>query len=567
MLAAASLFFTPSTTQAQNITKTNPSKAGTITVDGKVTNITPDRTVNGGKTAINQFAKFELDSGNIANLHLQKANTLVNFVDSKASINGIVNAVKDNKIGGNLYFLSPNGIAVGSSGVINAGQVGLIVPTKNSYKEMLKMDNLSDSTFSQENLNQIPLNYDGSIAIEGSINAPSGITLAAQDIKIESGAKLLNTSKIDFSNLVNVVDSSGEEVSAGLDSDLVLKADNNGGVYITARVDDTTIEENTSSSAILNFSETFTASINVGKGAEIISDSDVTLSSTVNANCNTEATSSLYFNSKLDVAGSIKAKNINLESTAGVDLSSLIKLDFDQSNNTAASLALNLALGQNQSQLTISKSADINAGGKLDISSLAKSPVNMETNVQREGNALGALALTYYQITSSSLLNSEVTLTAKGDINISSKYSAPTFKVKNEISVRNPVSGMEQTEEEAEKTKEAGGAISELINGSGGSSSSSGSDEEETQQDSTTTNGTVVIANNTASLDLGKATSEGNINIEAADVIDDPQIGAISVVPVQEEGGSITPVVAFSMINNNSLIKVSDDRIPTRQKH
>ena len=138
MLAAVSLVFTPSAIHAQNITKTDPSKAGTITVDGRVTNITPDRTVNGGKTAINQFAHFELDKGNIANLHLEKAGTLVNFVDSKASINGIVNAVKDNKIGGNLYFLSPNGIAVGASGVINAGQVGLITPHKDYYEEMLR---------------------------------------------------------------------------------------------------------------------------------------------------------------------------------------------------------------------------------------------------------------------------------------------------------------------------------------------------------------------------------------------------------------------------------------------
>ena len=179
--------------QVQNITKTDPSKAGTITIDGRITNINPYRTVNGGETAINQFSNFELDGGNIANLHLQKANTLVNFVDSKANINGIVNAVRNNRIGGNLYFLSPSGIVLGSGGVINAGKVGLIVPTKDFYNEMLKMNNPSDSTFSQEKLNQIPLNYNGSIVVEGSINAPAGITLAAQDIKIESGAKLLNT--------------------------------------------------------------------------------------------------------------------------------------------------------------------------------------------------------------------------------------------------------------------------------------------------------------------------------------------------------------------------------------
>ena len=144
MVAVASLFVTSSVAHAQNITKANAANAGTITVDGNVTNVLPDKFVNDGNTAINQFAKFQLDKGNIANLQLEKAGTLVNFIDSKANINGIVNAVKDNKIGGNLYFLSPQGIAVGADGVINAGKVGMIVPHKEIYDILMQQDALSD---------------------------------------------------------------------------------------------------------------------------------------------------------------------------------------------------------------------------------------------------------------------------------------------------------------------------------------------------------------------------------------------------------------------------------------
>lgn len=104
MVAAASLFVTSSVAHAQNITKANAANAGTITVDGNVTNVTPDRTVNGGNTAINQFAKFELDKGNIANLQLENAGTLVNFIDSKASINGIVNASRITKSAATFTF-------------------------------------------------------------------------------------------------------------------------------------------------------------------------------------------------------------------------------------------------------------------------------------------------------------------------------------------------------------------------------------------------------------------------------------------------------------------------------
>ena len=633
MLAAASLFITPSVVQAQNIAKADASKAGTITVDGKVTNVLPDRTVNGGNTAINQFANFELDSGNIANLQFEKASTLVNFVDSKASINRIVNAVKDNKIGGNLYFLSPNGIAVGASGVINAGKVGLIVPHQDSYDKMLKADNLSDSDFTQKKINQIPLNSDGSIVVEGNINAPNGITLAAQNVKIESGAKLINTNTIDFSSLVNTVE--GVENSLGLDSDLVLKADKNGGIYITARVDNTTVEDNVSFSDMIGFGvekldEPLTASITVGNGAEIISDSDVTLSSTAVADRSYKDGTSLTSNflglkSEIDVAGSIKARNINLESTiadtakldaaknidinaaseittkltsqasskdnsgaaalnatffqnssilnidgtikaggdislsstAGADISSIANVSFDKNKNTATSLAMNLALGNNQSYLATSSTADINAGGKIDVSSLANSPVNVETSLKREGSGLGALTLSGVSIESYSLLNAEGTLTAKGNINVSSKYTAPTYKVNTEISVTKPVSGMEQTEEEEEKTQSTGSAISNFINGL----QEEDSDGESTSSNNITSNATVVISKHSAYLGLGKVTSSaGNVNIEAANVIDDPQIGAISVVPVEAgEGITVTPVIVYSTIDKNSLINLTDD--------
>ena len=55
-------------------------------------------------------------------MHLPtNTNHLVNFVDNKISVNGTVNALKGSKVGGNLYFVSPKGMIVGKTGVINAG--------------------------------------------------------------------------------------------------------------------------------------------------------------------------------------------------------------------------------------------------------------------------------------------------------------------------------------------------------------------------------------------------------------------------------------------------------------
>ena len=88
-----------------------------------------------GDLAISRYQKFNLTAGDIANLFFRKnggadVSTLANFVNAKIDINGTVNAIRGGKIGGHLLFLSPNGIAVGASGVINAGQFTGIVPAK-----------------------------------------------------------------------------------------------------------------------------------------------------------------------------------------------------------------------------------------------------------------------------------------------------------------------------------------------------------------------------------------------------------------------------------------------------
>lgn len=145
-------------------------------------------------------------------------------------------------------------------------------------------------------------------------------------------------------------------------------------------------------------------------------------------------------------------------------MTGLAKVRFDQSNNTATSLALNLAFTINNSAFNIADSADINAGGKLNVSSLTKSPVKVRTDMLREGSGLGALTLNGVKMESTSSLQVRGSLTAKGDINISSKQSAPTYEIVSNILVSNPVSGLTQTPEEAAKTQKTGQAINEYVN-------------------------------------------------------------------------------------------------------
>ena len=121
---------------ANAIEKADASKAGTITTNGAVTNVLADEVH--GDNAVNTFKHFSLDQGHIANLYFGTttaggAKNLINFVNEAISINGTVNAVRANKIGGNLYFVSVDGMTVGASGVVNAGSINVITPTKGGY--------------------------------------------------------------------------------------------------------------------------------------------------------------------------------------------------------------------------------------------------------------------------------------------------------------------------------------------------------------------------------------------------------------------------------------------------
>ena len=115
-----------------------------------------------GDVGFKQFGKIELSKGDVLNFiyqwyqqnqtvngntvtHTYKTgdiNTFINLVNEGVNINGIVNALT--KIGsngalktdGNLMFISPNGMVVGSSGVLNVGNLSVITPTPTSYKTL-----------------------------------------------------------------------------------------------------------------------------------------------------------------------------------------------------------------------------------------------------------------------------------------------------------------------------------------------------------------------------------------------------------------------------------------------
>ncbi len=91
--------------------------------------------VNNG-SALNKFTDFGIGQKDVANLQLgSSVDRQINLVKNRIDIDGVVNAIKDNKIGGDVYFFSNAGIAVGENGVFNVGR--LTLGTNTTYGEGL----------------------------------------------------------------------------------------------------------------------------------------------------------------------------------------------------------------------------------------------------------------------------------------------------------------------------------------------------------------------------------------------------------------------------------------------
>lgn len=156
-VTAAGFIMQPFTAFAGQIIKQNDLNNNLIK-DG-VANIWADRVVD--KTAVNVFNKFNLSQNEIANMYFGLKDTkhdaanLVNFVNDRIDINGTVNAIQNSQIGGNLFFLSKDGMAVGKSGVINTGSLYVMTPTADYIDNMKIVAGTADAATAANELNAI----------------------------------------------------------------------------------------------------------------------------------------------------------------------------------------------------------------------------------------------------------------------------------------------------------------------------------------------------------------------------------------------------------------------------
>ncbi|MEN6412472.1 MAG: leukotoxin LktA family filamentous adhesin [Veillonellales bacterium] len=204
---------------ASNITLDNRT-ATKVDVNGNVTDIHTD--TFRGKNAFNSFKDFNVASGDIVNLHFSNSNgtitaaNLLNYVSGGhgSNIDGMLNGIKNGKIGGNVFLLNPYGIMVGKTGVINVGTLTAATPSQSKIDDFLNntLNGQAGTSAYWSNFKPddwaktVPLSADGSIVVQGKINAANGISVRATDFSnagiIRSGASF-TAAKPDFSDLVN----------------------------------------------------------------------------------------------------------------------------------------------------------------------------------------------------------------------------------------------------------------------------------------------------------------------------------------------------------------------------
>ena len=394
-------------------TITRADAPNTNLANGSVTNIFAETVV--GNVAINKFAEFKLDANNIANMYFgesatsNSATNLVNFVNSRIDINGTVNAIQNKKIGGNLFFFSSDGMAVGKSGVINAGALYVATPTTDAfakYKDFTEQDQF-DTIIPDQNFAQIPINASGTISVLGKVNAVNAVNLRAAKIGVgknvsgetfdgvaagatvtEPGASI-RTGVVDFKDIVNV----GNANSGLTDDALIAEQTGSGDIVLAASnnyKDNYSVTDDFSKIA----GESVNAELSVANGAEVKAAGNAKLSAQAlnnvevktskqydkNYDASTATNSHLYgqivpTNATVNVDGKVEAKQVDITADAKnryISAESSVLNASNATSNIVGALTANLdasyAVLNSKAEVNVGQSAEINATGSDTVS-------------------------------------------------------------------------------------------------------------------------------------------------------------------------------------------------------
>lgn len=466
---------------ASTITRTDGGPAVNFNNNG-VADIFASQVVN-KNVAINKFAEFKLDANNIANMYFGEskesngAANLVNFVDSRIDINGTVNAIQNQKIGGNLFFFSSDGMAVGKTGVINAGALYVATPTKtkfDEYKQFVAQDKF-DTIIKDKGFAKIPINASGTISVLGKVNAVNAVNLRAAKIgvgknvsentigDVAAGATAtgasIRTGVVDFKNIVNI-----GKVKSGL-SDTALTAEKtaSGDIVLAAYNnynDNYSVKDDFKNIA----GESVNAEVTIAQDAEVKAAGNAKLSAQALNNVlveksdqykadytpSTATNSHLYgqivtTDATVNVDGTVEAKQVDVTADAVnryVSAESSVLNASNITSNIVGALTANLdasyAVLNSKAEVNVGQDAVINATGSDTVGSegkVVKPALNIQANSSVEAgagastallkvmnvagtNIIPAAAVTYSKTNNEAAVNIDGTLKSKGGASV-----------------------------------------------------------------------------------------------------------------------------------------------------
>ncbi len=174
----------PITVMASEIVSGQPG----ITQNGNTYNIEAAKT--SGSTGFRHYDKFNLTQGDVANLIYKDNYTkFVNLVNNQVNINGIVNTMKGNNFyNGHAIFVSPNGIVIGASGVLNVGSLSLLTPSQSKFddfKSAYNSGSLSPYEFGSDKYKALITDSHGNVVINGKILAREEVNVYGDTITIK----------------------------------------------------------------------------------------------------------------------------------------------------------------------------------------------------------------------------------------------------------------------------------------------------------------------------------------------------------------------------------------------
>ncbi len=168
---------------------TSAGMAPDITQNGNIWDINPN--FSHGSTDFGHFNQFNLTEGDIANLiNSIGRDKFVALVNNQVNINGILNILNNSGAfnNGHAIFVSPSGIVIGASGVLNVGALSLITPSQNTYNAFLSSP--------VEDLSNLKTDSQGDITINGKIIARDGVEVYGKNITVGDDSTAKNTAGI-----------------------------------------------------------------------------------------------------------------------------------------------------------------------------------------------------------------------------------------------------------------------------------------------------------------------------------------------------------------------------------